>query len=505
MSDLTRQIHQNLISAGKMRANRVMIEKPTRQTGALPLRSTSGSSAPLVSIIVTARNYSRFLKECLASCLAQTDSSVEVIYSDDGSTDESISVAREFPAVRTIARRDHAGVVAARNRAVAISRGDILVHVDGDDRLPPDFVSKHRSALRPGVPFVYGPAQAFGEIDTLWNVQPWGDKPIWEMNFCNTSSAIRRVVFEAAGGWQENPTGTLWDWDLFLRASRFGEPAPSTAVLQYRQHAESWSHTHERESQWDRRIKMLADVRRARARLSIACIYSGRLPGLLKRWCNAIAANVSRAELPHHPDLTILDNSTDQADSLYRETGRLGEFFSAIRILPHPVRLKWSNETERRNAVATFMADASNRVLEETRGELVWLIEDDVVPPPTALRDMFTAVTEGYPMPAAVFAPYRNRHTGIGWVAAKWIRGGAPADIRDLPSEPTSVDMAGTGCLLFWRSLCQPRFEPFLETPSGLVAAHDWAFTNAIREAGRRTSLLPSARCRHYVTETEWV
>lgn len=463
--------------------------------------------APTVSILVTARNYARFLRECLQSCVSQSVEPIDVIYSDDASTDESVEIARSFPRVTVLAGRRHDGVCAARNRAVAASRGEVLIHVDGDDRLPPDFVARHVAALTPDTPFVYGPAQAFGEHSTLWSVQPWGERPIWEMNFCNTSSAIWRTVFDAAGGWRENPTGTFWDWDLFLRASRFGTPAPSTATLEYRQHGESWSHTHAAEAEWSSRVGVLGQVRRARVKLSIACIHSGRLPGLLKRWCNAIAANVSRAELSHRPDLTILDNSTDQADSLYRETGRLGALFSAVRILPHPARVKWSNETERRNAVATFMAEASNRVLDETRGELVWLVEDDVIPPPLALRQLLTTITEGYPLRAAVSALYRNRHDDVGWIAGHWDRD-SPRNMREpfYDGGVMTVDFAGTGCLLFWRALAPDRFAPFLATTKhGLIASHDWAFTDAMSRSGRKVVMLTDIRCRHYKAEGDWV
>jgi glycosyltransferase involved in cell wall biosynthesis len=454
-------------------------------------------SSPRVSIIVTARNYGRFLAECLSSCLTQSEQSVEVIYSDDASTDDSVKVARSIPDVRTIAHPIHTGVVASRNRGVSTSRGDVLIHVDGDDRLPHDFVAKHLEALTDSTPFVYGPAQAFGLHDTLWKVEPWGNLPLWEMNFVNTSAAIWRRAFDAAGGWRETSGRTMWDWHLFLRASRYGTPAPSEAVLQYRQHNESWSHSHDVE-RTARRVELLGNIRRELVRVSVGCVYSGRVPELLPRWLDAICQNLAVAGVV--PELVILDNSKDQADALYRETGNRSPSFSSVRITPNPWPWSWKSEIERRNLVATFMAASSNRILTETTGELVWLVEDDVIVPHGGFNELFHAITDGHPLKGAVAGAYQNRHTKANWVSGYW-RDDKPVEIPALDEGQMSVDLTGTGCLLFWRDLVPPRFEPFLNG----IPAHDWAFAQGIKGNRRDVVLVPSVRCKHYVTKDEWV
>lgn len=458
---------------------------------------------PTVSIIVTASNYGRFLYECLSSCLKQTVQPLEVIYCDDASTDNSLAVARRFPYVQTIACKHHVGVVEARNRAARASRGDVLIHVDGDDQLTDAFVERHLAALRPDTPFVYGPAQAFGLQNCYWGVRPWGELPLWEMNFCNSSSAIWRWAFEAAGGWQENPSGTFWDWDLFLRASRFGDPAPSEAVLLYRQHSRSWSHSNG-ESEMDIRIKLLGMVRRSRAKLSVGCVYSGRLPKLMPDWMKSVSANCRRAGI--RPDLTILDNSRRGIEKLKRVITPHEQAFSVVRIIELNDRRTWKTEQERRNGVSEFLARAYGRLLHESTGELCLWIEDDVILPTGGLKKMLVAVTDGYPMPAAVAGCYQNRHTGTGWVSG-WIESGLPQEIDKLPKgkQPLEVDITGTGCLLFWKRLAPPAVNSFLASANGPVAAHDWAFTHAMRQAGRKVLLLPSVRCRHYKTAKEWV
>ncbi|MGL4464099.1 MAG: glycosyltransferase family 2 protein [Planctomycetia bacterium] len=80
-------------------------------------------STPAVSIVVAARNNGPFLAECLDSTLRQTAPAREVVYVDDGSTDDSVAVARRFESagVRVFAR-DHAGVVAVPPAGVRSGR-----------------------------------------------------------------------------------------------------------------------------------------------------------------------------------------------------------------------------------------------------------------------------------------------------------------------------------------------------------------------------------------------
>lgn len=196
-----------------------------------------------VSIIVTARNYGHFLGDCLKSCLAQHYQNCEVVYSDDGSTDHSVSIAREM-GVKTIAFPTHTGAVAARNRGALASSGDILIFLDGDDQLNPDFAGAKVAALGRDNSFAYGGIQSVGAVTGLQAARDWlGYHQLLEGNFCESASAIWRSVFEAAGGWQETPDSTLWDWHLWLRAARIAPPVKSNSVLLYRVHDKSNSRT----------------------------------------------------------------------------------------------------------------------------------------------------------------------------------------------------------------------------------------------------------------------
>jgi glycosyltransferase involved in cell wall biosynthesis len=110
----------------------------------------------LLSIIVTTYNRPDALRAVLASLAAQTDTAFEVLVADDGSRQET-AVAVAEAAIDFLVSLVHLWqsdtgfrAAAARNLAVAASRGDYLVFVDGDCVLRPDFVARHRALAEAG-------------------------------------------------------------------------------------------------------------------------------------------------------------------------------------------------------------------------------------------------------------------------------------------------------------------------------------------------------------------
>lgn len=102
---------------------------------------------PLVSIAVYNYNYGRYLEECLESIAAQTYTNIEVIFSDNASTDESWEIASSFceryPGLMTITRnRTNLGPGANLENCMFNARGTYVVPLCSDDAFAPTFVEK---------------------------------------------------------------------------------------------------------------------------------------------------------------------------------------------------------------------------------------------------------------------------------------------------------------------------------------------------------------------------
>jgi glycosyltransferase involved in cell wall biosynthesis len=106
---------------------------------------------PLVSILIPAYNAEEWVSEALRSAIAQTWSNREVIVVDDGSTDETLSVARRFEsAVVKIVPQTNQGASAARNTALSLCQGDYIQWLDADDLLAPDKIAKQMEVVEKG-------------------------------------------------------------------------------------------------------------------------------------------------------------------------------------------------------------------------------------------------------------------------------------------------------------------------------------------------------------------
>ena len=95
----------------------------------------------MITVVVPIYNVEDYLRACLQSIAGQTLADFEVVMVDDGSTDGSAAIAREFVAVdqrfRLISQAN-GGLANARNTGIAEASGDFLAFVDSDDLLPPN-------------------------------------------------------------------------------------------------------------------------------------------------------------------------------------------------------------------------------------------------------------------------------------------------------------------------------------------------------------------------------
>jgi glycosyltransferase involved in cell wall biosynthesis len=104
---------------------------------------------PLVSILIPAYNAEAWIADTLRSALAQTWPHIEIIVVDDGSTDRTLSIVKNFePKGVIVVTEKNRGVCAARNKAYGISRGDYIQWLDADDLLSPSKIAKQMEVMQ---------------------------------------------------------------------------------------------------------------------------------------------------------------------------------------------------------------------------------------------------------------------------------------------------------------------------------------------------------------------
>ena len=173
--------------------------------------------APAVTAIVPAYNAELFLGEALESIRRQSLPAAEVIVVDDGSTDQTASIARrwESPEVRYV-HQANAGPAAARNRGLSLARGDLVTFLDADDAWPVDKLAWQAEcfATDPRLDVVLGLTRP---------LLPGGASgPEVPFAFLNVGSGLyRRAIFDRIGPFDARLRYSE-DVDWFLRAREAG-------------------------------------------------------------------------------------------------------------------------------------------------------------------------------------------------------------------------------------------------------------------------------------------
>jgi len=193
------------------------------------------SPSLLVSTIIPVFNGERFLPLAVESIRRQGCPSIEIIVVDDGSTDGTATVAREFGDPVRWVTQANAGPPAARNRGLDLARGDLIAFLDVDDLWSEDKlrVQVARLAAEPELDLVVGMTQLLcptGLAEGEPAFEPQGAPGLLP----SVGSALfRRRVFDRVGRFDETQRMDD-DVDWFLRAFEQGvRMAVLPTVAQY--------------------------------------------------------------------------------------------------------------------------------------------------------------------------------------------------------------------------------------------------------------------------------
>jgi glycosyltransferase involved in cell wall biosynthesis len=214
-------------------------------------------SEPRVSVVMPLYNAARHLPQSLDSVLAQTFTDFEIIAVDDGSSDRTLKILREYeardPRLRVLSR-PNTGIVGALNDGLSMARPPLIARMDGDDVCLPTrferqvaYMDEHPECVLlgsqvlliddDGSPICPHPQTryAHGEIDDAHLGTGW---PV-----VHPSIMLRKAAVERVGRYREQYKW-LEDLDLFLRLAEIGKLANlRETLLHYRLHLASVCHT----------------------------------------------------------------------------------------------------------------------------------------------------------------------------------------------------------------------------------------------------------------------
>ncbi|MGF1506472.1 MAG: glycosyltransferase family 2 protein [Anaerolineae bacterium] len=185
-----------------------------------------------------------FLQTCFDSLLAQTHSPVEIIVVDNASEDGSQAFIREhYPTIRLLALDENRGFTGACNAGIQAAQGDIVVLLNNDTQVEPDWAEQIAAAFarHPDAGMVASKMLLFDRRDTLHTAGDFmrvnglpGNRGVWQpdgppfdreayvFSACGGSAAYRRAMLDEVGLLDDDFFFSAEDVDLGWRAQLAG-------------------------------------------------------------------------------------------------------------------------------------------------------------------------------------------------------------------------------------------------------------------------------------------
>ena len=207
---------------------------------------------PAVSVLMSVYNGEKYLREAIESILNQTFKNFEFLIIDDGSTDGTSLLLKEYEKQDKrvcVSSQENKGVTIATNKLLGHAIGDYLAVMDADDIALPTRFEKQAEFLDKNLGYVVvGSRVLIIDPDGL-SIRPFAEKTIHEDidadhmagkggAIIHPASMIRRSAVESIGGYRD--MAPAQDFDLFLRLAEIGKLTNlQDILLKYRMHPNS--------------------------------------------------------------------------------------------------------------------------------------------------------------------------------------------------------------------------------------------------------------------------
>jgi len=202
-------------------------------------------SEPAISIVMAVKNGGQIIRQSIDSILCQTFSNFEFIIINDGSTDETLEVIRQYQDPRIqIYSQENKGVARSANRGMALARGKYIARQDHDDLSMPNRLEKQVNFLEAN-PNIF----LLGTAAEIWSksgkTSRSHDHPIepktlalellFDNPFVHSSIMFRRDIVKEIGYYNPSIKITpLDDYDFISRCSlKFKVANLSERLVQY--------------------------------------------------------------------------------------------------------------------------------------------------------------------------------------------------------------------------------------------------------------------------------
>lgn len=185
----------------------------------MPAESTI-NKRPLVSVIIPAYNMENFVEECVESVLHSTYSPLEVVIVDDGSIDNTLKVLKELESkhdnIRVLSQ-SNMGVSHSRNNAIEAANGELILPVDADDKIAPNYIELAVEQFQQDkmVKVVTAHGQYFGDRTGKWVLPEFDRHLLARRNLISVCAMYRKSDWKRIGGYCTYIKG-LEDWDFWI-------------------------------------------------------------------------------------------------------------------------------------------------------------------------------------------------------------------------------------------------------------------------------------------------
>lgn len=183
-----------------------------------------------ISVAIPCFNAEKYIRAALESLLNQSIAAHEIIVIDDGSTDKTCSIIKQFPDIQLVVHKQNRGIAASRNSAWKAASGNIVIFIDADTIAAPDCIAKlieqYSNDSIAGVGG-NGIESVQKNIYDLWRkeilFQNWGNHNRNDVPFLfGLCSSYRRTVLQEVGGFAPIFKVSGEDMDIGFRINKRG-------------------------------------------------------------------------------------------------------------------------------------------------------------------------------------------------------------------------------------------------------------------------------------------